>query len=86
MSAEDYDVRQNSIWNEQDDLDHSSQRRKGRRYVNWDIVKRDKERLMKKAEKRGTTLGKIYEDLDQKYLNQILLQGLVKRPIKKQKK
>jgi hypothetical protein len=83
--SENYDITQQMGGKQmdQDDLAHSSQRDKKR--VDWTQVRKDKLRLQTLAEKRGVTLGMVYEELDNEYLNKTLLQGLVRKPNKRLK-
>jgi hypothetical protein len=82
VAAENYDINQIScpIARARDDLEHSSQRGK---IPDWSQVRRDKEKHIQNARKRGVTLGYIYDELDQKYMNESLLEGLIKKPIKR---
>jgi hypothetical protein len=62
-----------------DDIAHSSQRNKGTWEIDWSKVAREKNLLERRAKKRGTDIGSIYAQLDQRYLGELLC----RRPSKK---
>jgi hypothetical protein len=88
FTAEEYDIRQDPLYPNKtdaamDDAHHSSQRLKRLVDINWDAVAREKGRLMQKAKKRRQSIGELYEELDQEYLQEELLRGLNLKATKK---
>jgi hypothetical protein len=88
LTAEDYDAHQSQggIQCETDDICHSSQRLKKPVAVDFERVRKGKERMLKQARKRGVTLGVIYRELDDKYTAQALANAAKRKQRRKTKK
>jgi hypothetical protein len=87
-TPEEYDANQvaSEILRDCDDHAHSKQRSIPIQKVNWTQLRKDKLLLLKRAAKRGITLGTLYAEMDAKFLEQSLLQGLVKKRTKTNKR